>query len=225
MARGKSRQASNIPDRAVEPFSSEPGSKERYQRLNDYDLALGRFVDAFSQTENFMHYVLRWYTQTPSPIAKAIFSGTRIEVNRGFLRRLRDVGHINDDDWNSLEHTLDQLKIINDKRNDILHYGARDIADGEAYVTNALMALTQERVSSFPISPRILRDMTADLRSIMILLLVRHMGLPTPEPLRVQAQETQRSAWRYKPPQRSQNHSRPANKTPKRGHQRSPSRE
>jgi hypothetical protein len=168
MARSKSRQAPNITDPAAEPVSSEPGGKERYQRLNDYDLALGRFVDAFSRTENFMHHVLRWYTQTPSPIAKAIFSGTRVEVTRGFLRRLRDVGEINDEDWDSLEHILNQLKIINDKRNDILHYGARDIADGEAYVTNAIMALTQDRVSSFPISPRILRDMTADLRSVMI---------------------------------------------------------
>jgi hypothetical protein len=37
-----------------------------------------------------------------------------------------------------------------------------------------------------------------------------------PERLRVQAQEIQRSAWRYKPPQQSENYSRPANKTLKR---------
>ena len=198
---------------------------ERHKRLSDYLMALGSFVDAFSQVEIFFHFVLRWYTKTPAGIARAVFSGARIEVSRGFLRRLRDAGIITDEEWASLEPIIEQLRIITEKRNEILHYGARNVADGQGLVTNAVMALTAERITSFPISAKILRDMTDDLRKILIFLAAGHMGFSPPSALSSEIGEMLRLAWRYKSPQQLPNRSRPTRKTTKQKRQRSPSPE
>jgi hypothetical protein len=194
-------------------------------RLRSYRLALGEFVDAFAKAEIFLHFVLRWYTKTTTATARAVFSGARIDVTRGFLKRLADAGIINAEDWAELSPIIDQLRVISEKRNEILHYGAEDVAEGCAYVTNALLALTEDRTTSFPISPEILDHMTYDLRKILIHLVRRHMGRPEPRGQHDEMDAILRAAWRYKPPQQSQNRSRQVGKTPRRKRQRSPSPE
>jgi hypothetical protein len=225
MARGTSRQASTSHD--DDDLVSLVGTEKaaRYHRTNEYFLALGKFVDAFSTAETFTHYALQRYAKTPEPVTRAVFSGTRIDVEIQFLRRLRDTAVINDDEWNRLEPILEQLRTINGRRNEILHYGARAIASGEGFVTNLVRAHTRDRVTSFPISPRILKDMTDDLRVITILLATNHTGIPTPPETRASIETALPLAWRYKSPQQSQNRCRPSNRNPKRRDQHEPSPE
>jgi hypothetical protein len=71
---------------------------------------------------------------------------------------------MSDPDWKDPEPIFQQLAIISGRRNDIFHHGASFIAEGEGVVTNATMALTEERITKFDISPDIINDMTADLK-------------------------------------------------------------
>jgi hypothetical protein len=118
------------------------------------------------------------------------------------LKRLADAGAMERADWDDLAPTLDQLNFINSLRNDILHHGANWVAEGRGTVTNAMMALTEERITSFAISPAILDDMTADLRKIILHMLVRHAGRPAPKaPYNRQwIDSVLREPWRYTQP-------------------------
>jgi len=93
---------------------------------------------------------------------------------------------------------VDQLKLITSRRNDILHHGATDVAQGGGLVTNEALALTIQRVQSFPISPEILDDMTADLLKINAHFLTRHVERPALRGKHSALDAVLTAAWRYK---------------------------
>jgi len=171
--------------------SSAPDSRAPYYE------ALGRFVDAFADVETAITLVLWHYAATPHEIARAVFSGVRVDAAIQFIRRLSNVIEI--PRWDELDGVLAQLATINSVRNDLLHYGAKGSADGTLTVTNWFRALTTDRVKSYPISPQILLDMTADLQKIILHLQTGHTGrhwlLPTAKMMIL------REPWRYKPGQ------------------------
>jgi hypothetical protein len=115
--------------------------------------------------------------------------------------------------------------MINGRRNNILHYGAISIAEGFGIVTNANIAHIQERVTRFQISPKILDDMTADLRKIMIHLYTRHAGRPPLRGAHAEIDATLRASWRYtqqpSPPAESGKLAR-SGRTKKKSHQDQP---
>jgi hypothetical protein len=205
----------------MKPPSSEATEAvvdQSQDRERAYWLALGKFIDAFAMTEIFLHFVLCHYAKVTGNVARAVFSGDRFAVVQGYLRRMSDVGVIGPKEWSDLEPLLTQLKAINDCRNTILHYGAEGIGEGRGYATNAIMALTTDRIQMFPISDQILSDMTFDLRKILIHFYNTHMGRMR-WPLGSSSEavdEILRSAWRYKLPQPSQNRPRQDSKKPKR---------
>jgi hypothetical protein len=174
---------------------------EGRKRLEAYCLALGQFVDQFSKVESSLHLLLRWQTKTTTGTARAVFSGVRADAAAEYVRRLHSVGIIDPREWVELEPVLNQVKAINTMRNDILHQGAMAIAEGRGFTTNALRALTEQHIKSFPVSPEMLADMTADLRKIFIHLAVRHCGRPALRGKHPELEEVLRGTWRYKPPQ------------------------
>jgi hypothetical protein len=189
------------------------------RRLRAYRLALGEFVEVFARAEIFMHFVLRWYTKTPAVIARVVFSGTRTDVAIAHLRRLAEAEVVEPVKWAELKPVIDQLGDINSARNRILHYGAEAVAEGEGFVTNALMAHVANKATYFPISPEILRDMTADLRNILFHL-VRHMGRPALRGHHPEIDAALKAAWLYKqqpqpsPPYKTKS-PRPSKRAPK----------
>jgi hypothetical protein len=188
---------------------AEPGK----ERLHAYFLALGRFADTFAHTELLTHFVLRWHTRTSSDIARAVFSGVRTKEALGYFRRLSDVGAIRTGEWVELLPLVEQLGGIADRRNDILHHGASDIAAGGGVVSNDAMALTPGRAH---ISPEILDDMTADLQKINVHFLLRHMGRQALRGKHPELDAVLDRAWRYKLPQRPQRQTNRIAKTGKR---------
>ena len=86
------------------------------------------------------------------------------------LSCLHEIGKISDPDWLDLDGVLSHLKLITKCRNDILHHGAIKIAEGKGEVLNAMVALTQDRLTSFPISDETLGYMYNDLRKILVRL-------------------------------------------------------
>jgi hypothetical protein len=99
----------------------------------------------------------------------------------------------------------DQLYAITTVRDAILHYGAQSVAEGEGFVSDALRAHLPAKVRTFPISPKILDDMTEDLRKIGLYLLTQNAQRP------IQSAANQRQVnallaapWRYTRPSASQ---------------------
>jgi hypothetical protein len=48
--------------------------------LDAYHLALGRFIDEFSQTENLVQMALISTAHVSDPVARAVFSGARVDT-------------------------------------------------------------------------------------------------------------------------------------------------
>jgi hypothetical protein len=158
-------------------------------------------------------------------VALSVFSGVRTDQAASFLRRLADAKAIKRAEWAELLPIIEQLGIINDRRNQILPHGAAYIESGRGIVSNKAFAITRDRVRSFPISAEILEDMTADLRKINVHLLIKHMGRPALRGKYPGLRGVLAASWRYIPPPLSQGRSPRGAKRPKREGQRSTSPE
>jgi hypothetical protein len=190
-------------DRARRRYQGTPKpaseTDEGKERAKAYRLALGGFVDAFAKVETAMYLALRWHTKTTTTVAKAVFSGTRVETAASFLKRLAEIGSIDAAEWAELEPILGQLHKINGTRNIILHHGAEGVEEGRAFVTDALRALTEDRMKVVPISPEILDAMGFDCRKIFLHLVTRHLGRPPLRGYHAELDEVLHAAWRYIP--------------------------
>jgi len=101
-----------------------------------YFRALGLFVDQFAQVEGALFRFLSVFAGVDHEIARAILSGARVDAACSFLRRIPDVkGRAKNPRNVNLPRVLEQLLIINNVRNDILHYGTM-ITEGGARVTS-----------------------------------------------------------------------------------------
>jgi hypothetical protein len=173
----------------------DPANAER-----TYHEALGRFVQTFARAEAIVSYTLWHYAKTPHSIARAIFSGTRIKEATGFINRILEATDTPQETREELRELFRQLTDINAARNDILHFGAVNVATASAIVTNEFKAHTNRHVRQFPTSAELLNDMIFDLRKIMVHLRLKHSGIPelkAAENLRVFA-EVLAAPWRYR---------------------------
>jgi hypothetical protein len=106
------------------------------------------------------------------------FSGTRAGTAGSFVRRICEAAGVESATQDKLKEVFAQMTTITTMRDNVLHYGARSVAEGDGVVTSALRAHIPDRVVTFLISPSILNDMTSDLRQAIYLLLSRHVGRP-----------------------------------------------
>lgn len=175
-------------------------TKEGKERLQAYYVSLGRFVDMFSRVETAITLTLWHYAKTDAPIAKVIFSGTKIEVGAGYIKQLAEATGVPQTDRDDLEYVLQQATIINGVRNHVLHYGAQSVAEGNAIVSNALKAKGEP--TWFPLSPDILDWMTGDLSKIAAHLNYKHLKqrLPGRAQDRDEIARLLRIPWQYKHP-------------------------
>jgi hypothetical protein len=179
---------------ATPPAETEEGR----QRLSVYYLALGRFAHRFALTELGVHFVLRHYAGMTTGVARALLSGVRVRDTRSKLSRLHEIGIIPDKKWSELTFLFDQLSIINSARDDIFHYGAINIAEDDGVVTNAAVALVEDRITAFKISVEALDNMTADLRKILVHFHLSHMGKPPLKGIHPTINEILSAPWQYK---------------------------
>jgi hypothetical protein len=174
------------------PSHETPEGKER---IRAYYEALGRFVDKFSRVEAAVTRTLWHYAKTPPEIAKISFSGVKVEGGMQFIKQLAAATNASKELQDDLADVFQQLGIINGARNDVLHYGAEFVAEGNAIVSDALKAKGEPY--TFPISPTALDHMTADLDKIIAHLKQIHLE---PNALRVILGSPVHSPWRYKHP-------------------------
>jgi hypothetical protein len=179
-------------------------SEEPDEATKAYWLALGEFIDKFSDIEALTQLLLWQYAGVPMEIGRALFSGVRAKEAMSFIARISEVSPPHDENKPDREYVFTQLGIINDARNLIVHYGAEPAGRGVLVVTNWLTALTEERhLRTIPISPEILAHLTADLRKAEVHLVERHLrrekGLISPFSSADLA--LLHVSWRYTPPQ------------------------
>jgi hypothetical protein len=182
------------------PAAATPEGQER---IRAYYEALGRFAAMYAEVEAAVQNSLWFYAKTPADIARSIFSGTRVGTGASFILRIFEATGQPDGLRVELADAFTQLRKITTARDLIFHYGAQSIAEGNGVVTNERLAHVPANVQTFPISPEILDEMTADLRKIATLLLSRHAGRP---PIRgalnqVHVDSILHAPWQYKPPQ------------------------
>jgi hypothetical protein len=180
--------------------------RQKLTKVTDYWQALGYFVDEFARTEAQMQLALWRVAGVPDDIAKAIFSGTKIDAAIGFIRRIIEVRPIPDDKHKILESALVQLKAINDVRNLIVHYGAKfNHASDTLVASNRRSAHSERSLKEQPVSVQMLRNMALDLNKASVhLAAAAGVDSPFPKVLNHLFQSTLESAWLYTPPKSGQ---------------------
>jgi hypothetical protein len=165
-----------------------------------YWQALGKFVETYATVEAMMFYVLSLHSKVPADIAKALFSGTRLDASIKYLRRIFAVRDIDEAISKELEMIFTQLIVINAARNDVTHYGSLETLDFGRVSSNYVRAHLPENITIRPMNTEVLTAMTRDLERISSLLFV-HTILPEKNRAAERANLwDQGGVWLYKPP-------------------------
>lgn len=182
-----------------------------------YYESLGRFVHNYAQTEGFMQVILWSYAGTPQKIAQSIFSGVKTDRAVGFIRRIREALNMGED--KVLDDVLAQIIHINSARNQILHYGASPMGNGDDLMsTNAHMAHNERSIKEIRVSAEMLQHMEFDIQVVnaKIMMHLRERGVHSrPESLPEIVRWSQQP-WRYKPPALKNSRPQTPGKSPKR---------
>lgn len=181
-----------------------------------YLAALGGFVLAFAAVENTLQRLLTSETGVTSNIARAIFSGVRVDQAKTFVKRARSVNGKDDDAL--VDRVFSHLSTINNVRNDILHFGPEelDFSDPEnlqAVISNHRRAMPGKGYS-YVVSEPELRHMFDDL--MVINLALHHLSLDCHDRMKNDPElggqfrriidsleDAARQPWRYKSTPRS----------------------
>lgn len=166
----------------------------------NYFEALGRFVDAFAEMETAMALTFWKFADVPRDIARAVFSGVRAKEAADQCRRIMEATGSTKKDFEDFKYLTDRLGLLNSARNDIIHYGAFSIGSDGAYVTNAIKAHVEKKVTEFPVSPKILDQMRADAVKITFHLEYEYLGRAWPRSALARAalERALQSPWQYK---------------------------
>jgi hypothetical protein len=179
-----------------------------------YFEALGRFVNEFAGVESALLFALKTYAKVSWPVARAIFSGTRVDTAMDFIKRICEAFDPGQERREELDNVFKQLRTINEIRNSLLHYGSATLSDRGRITSNVRIAHVPTRIREHPVPLDIINAMTTDLQKISY-----HLTLQC---LRPDASFAERAAeipeiagaWRYKPAR--QPRARQGNRTPPR---------
>jgi hypothetical protein len=177
-----------------------------------YYRALGEFVEAFADVEGDLFLYLYNLVGVDYNMARAVFSGVRIQETVSFIRRIIEIRPSKIPD--GLDEVLAQLLTINDTRNLILHHSVSGrYSKGHLVrsISNIDRALTPGRIKEIPISDKILNSMTVDLLHIKTFLTHEASLLMLPPEARVKIEQlgpVPVGAWLYTPAPQSKTEKR-----------------
>jgi hypothetical protein len=164
--------------------------------------SLGRFVLTFALVEDNLQAALRICAGVTSEVARAIFSGTRVDAACSYIRRIAEAKNWSEDRKKEIDYIFRQTAEITRVRNDILHYGVSRSTD-EGYTTSTeLVAHMQDRIRKTSVSAEQLDAMSDDCLKIVVHLVVNFIldeaTQKTVHDLGAASAVLGR-AWRYKP--------------------------
>jgi hypothetical protein len=147
----------------------------------------------FSEVELYLNFAVWHYAGINKPMATAVLGPLRVEDCSGKLRRIINSQDLKGERIDELLALLDQIKVIQAVRNDLIHFGS----DPNTFVVStALLAYKGKDVRVHVTSTKILQDMTADL------FIIRHLldGNMHSEYLKVARRPGLKLSWLYTPP-------------------------
>lgn len=174
------------------------------QPIEEYWLALGQFVHQFAALERMLQTYLMIEAGVNHNVAKAIFSGVKIDQGKDHIKRLRQVSGKPKSEL--LDRIFSQITVVTKARNDILHHGANFAKhdSNEGFVSNAFR-VTPDREYSFPVSPEILHKLTIDTNRLQVgIAVMMTEGQPIPDEVMANLRKSVEAPWSYTPPGRSQ---------------------
>jgi hypothetical protein len=178
-----------------------------------YYYSLGRFMQIFALAETAMQTLLWKVSDMPdTKIAAALFSGVRIEQAAGLIRRVREAK--GQPEHKQLKHIFEQLSVINNARNDIVHFGAMFSDGADALISNLRRAHMEERIRAFQVSPDVLDRMAADVGTIIM----RIMKILKDDDDNPNPEEVELDTWLYKHALLTNNRRKSPGKNPKQKH-------
>jgi hypothetical protein len=179
---------------------SGSADREKMAAFQEHTFAFGRFLHVFAETESFTLNVLAMRTELKPARARALFSGTRTETAQSFIRRL--IVADQEPDCPYLERAFPQLSVINDVRNTLVHYGAKQTEKG-LIASNFEVAINEDYKREFLVSALDITNMTVDLRTIQWNLALHAYllnGRIIEDPVVQHVRKFALAPWRYRPP-------------------------
>ena len=133
---------------------------------NVYYSSLGNFIHLFALTEAMLRELLRKTAGVDKPTAMALFSGVRTEQAMSFIRRCYQARK--QPMPAELESAFQQLAVIANFRNDVIHYGV-DFGSDPPVATNARGVVNENAVRSTEIKKGTLLGAGHDLGMILLM--------------------------------------------------------
>lgn len=160
-----------------------------------YWLALGEFIEAFSDTEaDLFMYVCR-ITEWSLDIARAAADSWRIEALVQFIRRIWKVRPLAEQTA-EMEAVLKQLMNINSLRNSVIHNRSFVSIDGHRISSNKLR---RQKATETHVSPALLHEAADDLIKISGHLITAVISPDLSLEMRAESMPILDNEWRYKP--------------------------
>lgn len=172
-----------------------------------YEQALGGFIAYFSLAEHDLQALLWRIAGVQTPVAQAIFSGTRVKEGISYVRRIHEAR--NSPMPTLLDEALVQLGIINEIRNTILHHGASFVNTEELEISNRLFAFNERVLKTHLIKLSTFNDLREDVARIcLILRYTLHELTPNPGAWIYdwKNDELFHEPWQYKQPEQARIH-------------------
>jgi hypothetical protein len=165
--------------------------------LASYWQLLGAFISEFSRSEELVFRLLVKEAGVSDVVAKAIFSGVKIDGAKDFINRLYEAR--GDERPVALVRAFEQLGVITRMRNDLVHYGVTHAYGLSPRVSNSRTAHAKRALRELHVSNEVLSNMISDLGVINTVILdivgTHWRGLTWREDVFKAAN----GAWRYKP--------------------------
>lgn len=152
------------------PIPHAPSSALAPHRHNEYLKQLGLFATVFTQTEAHLFICLILTAGISLPIGRAVFSGTRAKDAISFMRRIFTVQQLQKNLVKIMEPCFEQIFIINDPRNHLMHYGVQ-FSKVELQSSNYVRVLSIEKEISYSMSLILLNNMSTDLNNVNFALM------------------------------------------------------
>jgi hypothetical protein len=144
-------------------------------RRSAYFGALGEFIHYFAEVELMLNYVVPVYLGMGKTVFETVFAAQRADRSSEQLRKVISLKP----SFRAEQHLtvlLDQLAIIQDIRNRLVHFGPMaDIRKAELFVSNAdFVAASRRREMTVTVEQ--IKQMTMDLEEISELLFTHHLS-------------------------------------------------
>jgi hypothetical protein len=164
-----------------------------FQQMDHYFLWLGRMISRFAEVEANLRLQCAVNSEMPVELTGVVFGSLTVSTAIETLKRLRKAKARADDP--DLARVLEQLKIIAEARNAILHRGVHFHEGG----VKTAPGLPNSRMQQRAVDPDMVQAMALDLQAINAALVLATPFPPEAEPI-IQAFRAQaRVAWGYKP--------------------------